>query len=886
MGSKETSLLQRALLASTAARGMADAASAAMDQSEEEEEEEEHLTRSRRKSWPEEGATSGASLFSDDDQVYTTPPSTMDNMTLPKEPLLSTKNDHEEQQQQPSRSQSRRQSTQWPKPKKDDSYNIQKKTIGALECYQLDLITEEIKVLRFIASTDGATEHVALRTRHAADHAKDRKNSQHFYLGEGYVNATQMRKVARSTLGKGHFDAASESSEGKVIVTLTKGPIDCRGTWVPLSRARELLTEFKLDECQGLVKLLSDDPLDEQENQLPVTTATTDPLPDNQAVSSTDDDPIDDETFVKFEDDDDKTITDSTNTVTNIDSFVATNIPALPLKTNSKSEPNGSIDLFKALNLQDGSSEQQPSMPDLTKLLTTYLQSLSSTNNLTVEFKAALSRFPALEALLRKDTTTLGTENDHVNTSTTTTDNVVHTTTPTNPNMYITVVDNIAVCVAVLAPTETVPECRIMRRLDTNYINGTILLTAGGIETESERSMILSFEMDRRRVPKQKSGLYGTWIPLRRAQELAVTHSIQHRLGVFLSDNIEKFFPSPLPITISRRSPSTTNTKTDNHSLTSLALQALRNPNKHHPTTPSPSPLTTSATQIHQLLLSHNSRQLAEYAQKAPLLGTFDDHDDKRRVSVIDSASVASRMALATRRKKKQQQHMRKRSEDDGSDVDIVNSGSEADDDDDDTDTDNDVEEVRRRKKRMRDAAIEAMERGSSMDLEELLRRASSPIMGGNHRNPMDPRLISAHEKMRSKVTSARRRPQMQGGGGGGKIAPSKMKRSATWSGSMSSSPLCVVVPNKKSPSAKKQNGVTRPSKLRNSSISSDDDNRVVEHTPTPTSTAVSTNNNNNNNDMTSTPSATNESTLTTIKEDDEDEEIDIGGSDRDDDLR
>lgn len=593
--------------------------------------------------------------------------------------------------------------------------------------------------------------------------------------------------------------------------------------------------------------------------------------------------------------------------MTNIDSFVAPNIPALPLKADIKPESNASIDLLKALNLQDGSPEHQPlSMPDMTKLLTTYLQSLSSTNNLTVEFKAALSRFPALEALLRKDATSLGAENDHVNTSTTT-EQVVHTTTPTNPNMYITVVDNIAVCVAVLAPTETVPECRIMRRLDTNYINGTILLTAGGIETESERSMILSFEMDRRRVPKQKSGLYGTWIPLRRAQELAVTHSIQHRLGVFLSDNIEKFFPSPLPITISRRSSPSTTTKTDNHS--SLALQALRNPNKHHSTTsttttPSPSPLTTSATQIHQLLLSHNSRHLAEYAQKAPLLGTFDDYDDKRKVAVIDSASVASRMALASKRKKKQQR-TRKRPEDDGSDVDIVNSGSEADDDDDDggeTDTDHDVEEVRRRKKRMRDAAIEAMESGSSMDLEELLRRASSPIMGGNHRNHsnnnnMDPRLISAaaaaHDKMRSKVQSARRRPQMQGGGGG-KIAPSKMKRSATWSGSMSSSsspPLRVVVPNKKPMQpAKKQNGVTRPSKLRNSSISSDDDNRVVEHAPTTptTSTAVSSNKNNNNNMISTTLSTTNEATLTTIKEDeeDEDEEIDIGGSDRDDDLR
>lgn len=136
------------------------------------------------------------------------------------EPASSTTDTIEQQQQQQ---------------QEDESFIIRKRTWGSLECYQLDSPDDipDTKILRFIASTDGATEHVALRTRHAADkNAKHRRNShQHFYLGEGYVNATQLRKAARPVMGKGPFDAAGETEEGRVVVSLTKGPMDCRGAW-------------------------------------------------------------------------------------------------------------------------------------------------------------------------------------------------------------------------------------------------------------------------------------------------------------------------------------------------------------------------------------------------------------------------------------------------------------------------------------------------------------------------------------------------------------------------------------------------------------------------------------------------------------------------------
>ncbi|KAI9498971.1 hypothetical protein BDB00DRAFT_328666 [Zychaea mexicana] len=756
---------------------------------------------------------------------------------------------------------------------------------------------------------------------------------------------------------------------------------------------------------------------------------------------------------------------------------------------------------------------------DLAKTLAAYLQSLnkpssssssssssstpsssssSSTTpspNFASDFKAALARFPALETLLlRKDpsttssptSTTANNNNNNNNptpsiitstptptpTSTTTStfvntlitdphhQQIVHTTMPTNPPMYITIVDNIPVCVAVLAPTDSVlPECRIMRRLDSGYINGTKLLTAGGIDTESERSMILSFEMERRRMPRKKSELYGTWIPLRRAQELAVTCSIQHRLGPFLSDSIESYFPSPLPINVPiMMTPRRTTVAppagtaitspfppTKDSRLASLTLQALR-ANSHHGASPntatpdgshsggsddtttatadnghddddsnnnnnnkngkvllprslSPPSQTTSAAQLHQFLLSNNPRKFVEFAQKAPLLGTFEDDDDddvedKRTISVIDRSAkpvpvITTLGAKTSNNKRKRKQSLKEtkkkkkqeQEDDESSDVDIVNSSDsddrcqeeeedvdidvdEDDDDEDaDTDTDTDVEEVRLRMKRMRDAAIDAMESGSSIDLEELLRRASSPIMENPRRaaaaaaaaaaaqhattgnrlstttttgfssSPLAGGSSSSSMRRHGKAT-ARRRPQGPGGRSiGGKIAPSALKKSASWSGSLTS-PLRVVVPTKKLHNKKHS---TRPSKLRQHTAADELlANRVVEHTPaittsssssssttttattshadTVTTATTTTPANTINTTTTVTPTSTASTAaspsppapsqapdaapssaspktsgtdvLATIQEDDEDEEIDIGGSEEDDDLR
>ncbi|TPX63809.1 hypothetical protein SpCBS45565_g06336 [Spizellomyces sp. 'palustris'] len=76
----------------------------------------------------------------------------------------------------------------------------------------------------------------------------------------------------------------------------------------------------------------------------------------------------------------------------------------------------------------------------------------------------------------------------------------------------------------------------LLRRVDNNMVNATLLLHAGGLVTDKERSIVLSLERGRARCRKKGSGLYGTWIPLARARHLARSFCLENRLSLFLSD--------------------------------------------------------------------------------------------------------------------------------------------------------------------------------------------------------------------------------------------------------------------------------------------------------------------------------------------------------------
>ncbi|KAL7748302.1 hypothetical protein RI367_006261 [Sorochytrium milnesiophthora] len=90
------------------------------------------------------------------------------------------------------------------------------------------------------------------------------------------------------------------------------------------------------------------------------------------------------------------------------------------------------------------------------------------------------------------------------------------------------------------SPAEPPPSYILMRRADTQYVNATTLLEAGGITTEAERSIVLSLERGRIRIRGRNAGatselsLDGTWYNWRLEQKW---------LSVFLSEDLPQYFP-------------------------------------------------------------------------------------------------------------------------------------------------------------------------------------------------------------------------------------------------------------------------------------------------------------------------------------------------------
>ncbi|KAI9224047.1 hypothetical protein BC828DRAFT_374385 [Blastocladiella britannica] len=111
-------------------------------------------------------------------------------------------------------------------------------------------------------------------------------------------------------------------------------------------------------------------------------------------------------------------------------------------------------------------------------------------------------------------------------------------------------------------PDTRPPDIVLMRRSDaTQFVHAGSLLRAGGIESERERSIILSLEGNRVRIqnhlppppsptpfanghaPPQPLSLEGTWIPLSRARALSADYAIDVVLDTFLDAHLHDYFP-------------------------------------------------------------------------------------------------------------------------------------------------------------------------------------------------------------------------------------------------------------------------------------------------------------------------------------------------------
>ncbi|ORX90314.1 hypothetical protein K493DRAFT_409934 [Basidiobolus meristosporus CBS 931.73] len=117
-----------------------------------------------------------------------------------------------------------------------------------------------------------------------------------------------------------------------------------------------------------------------------------------------------------------------------------------------------------------------------------------------------------------------------------------------SPQIYITMVESLPFYVTTVGPAEgLINTYQLLRRYDSGYVNATTLLSVGGVESEKEQAVVLSLEVGRIRIRRRESPLFGTWIPLQRARQLAATCSLQHKLGPFLDYDLSNYFPSQLP---------------------------------------------------------------------------------------------------------------------------------------------------------------------------------------------------------------------------------------------------------------------------------------------------------------------------------------------------
>ncbi|RUS15464.1 hypothetical protein BC937DRAFT_92416 [Endogone sp. FLAS-F59071] len=746
---------------------------------------------------------------------------------------------------------------------------IYERIYSLMRVYELISSDTDTRILRFIDTTDGSSNNIAKRTRHGE--AKSRRSSHHYYLDAGYVNATQLRKAAKVVMGNGKFDAAKE--KGGTVIMLTHGPMECRGAWVPLYRARELVKEYHIEHFSGLKQLLSDMPLKQDYSssgasdggESPSDKKNTRDGDPEQGQSSNDDSapeaPSEDEGGSRGASNDvdarqhalkkeakpvDAAQHAPEKKVKPIDTVLATQSLELlaavaeadamsmtsPLSASSQSTSTP-IPLFNThLTMASVLSRRAPTMPpspnfemdhdsyvkyevedegfgsDDGKQLKGTINSMVDTASqgvsamtisatamailapaLNCAKSAALSLSPlAISTAMANHTPVtpapspspelgdalfqlsiqlpefgMSKEASPSSTPTMTAPPspimkadaifigmtgekqpiIISTSKPTTPPVYITVIDNIAVYVMLLTKaTGFDKDYRLMRRVDTGYVNGTTLLMAGGIETESERSIVFSLEVGRMRVRKQSSELFGTWIPLRRAMALATSCSLRHKLGPFLDEDLDTHFPSPLPISLPMSH------KSD---LQALTLAALRNPTPpptcggyfSHPLGPAaPIPQSGANTYLQQLLLNLPQRSV-KYGNpplKAPMLGCFDEdsRDDllfrRKEISIVSSQPA---VPLGSTRLSKSPTppsstcvstpppHDLPTPENEGlssheSEIDIVNNES-----DDNTDTDEDVEEVREHMKKIRAAAVDAMQNGGT-DLNEITSVATS----------------------------------------------------------------------------------------------------------------------------------------------------------------
>ncbi|ORX93966.1 hypothetical protein K493DRAFT_33000 [Basidiobolus meristosporus CBS 931.73] len=388
------------------------------------------------------------------------------------------------------------------------------KVYSNVSVYETVLPDTQLRLLRFKSNVpveDSNSRHKKSMVMLEEDRHKD------------FCNASLLRKAAQPYVGDGKL----ESDDGNTrFVVIRNGPAECRGVWVSLDRARHLVEEYGMQNVPHIQKLLSDAPLDQRYD---FSESSMDPSEiDKHLVELSG---ILQNAVSEYSLSQKNRTTPKSACNSNHDENTFSE-PHIEKESMESANPShmGDIDPHAFISLDEDDEDQ--SHMQCHEDAKTCDSSPSSTAS------GGEGDSEALEDITDERKAFITTQS------------------PTTPTIYLTVIESVPVYVTYISKGAGSNETfQLMRRFDSGYVNGTKLLMAGGVETESERTIVLSLEVGRVRIRKPESKLFGTWIPLPRARALASTCSLQHKLGPFLDNNLPSYFSTPLPSSITTARP-------------------------------------------------------------------------------------------------------------------------------------------------------------------------------------------------------------------------------------------------------------------------------------------------------------------------------------------
>lgn len=123
---------------------------------------------------------------------------------------------------------------------------------------------------------------------------------------------------------------------------------------------------------------------------------------------------------------------------------------------------------------------------------------------------------------------------------------IVYPITPLSPSISALVVQRgVAVFATTIIDSETLAPFPLLRKIDSDYVNATVLLKASSA-TPLERETILSKISETFKITGTTAGLQGTWVSLFSARSIADQFLSLKQYEIFLEDDLGMRFPDPI----------------------------------------------------------------------------------------------------------------------------------------------------------------------------------------------------------------------------------------------------------------------------------------------------------------------------------------------------